>query len=164
MDDVSSKHGGGMGYLNSKDGGVMEYVSEDPISTGECLVQAENMNNKKDHDRVVGNNVNTETKGKNTKKVWTKLRNGLFGWRVHRPGGSKASKEKQTGAELGSAKSGTPNVKKFKLDDPAKSLSWGSNNITAGISIASKRKYSGWDNTRGGVDNERERLTDSDPD
>ena len=109
-------------------------------------------------------------KSRTTKKVWTKLRNGLFGWRVRGPGVGKTSEEKQTGAELGSAKSGTPDISKYKLDVPPKSMPRGKS-INIGISI--KRKYeifesvnnqhSGWENNaRDGVDIERESLTDSD--
>ena len=86
---------------------------------------------------------------------------------MHRPGVSKTSKEKQTGAELGSAKSGTPDISKYKLDVPAKSLPRG-NRINTGIyikrirdNIESVNQHSGWENNaRGGVDIERERLTD----
>ena len=91
---------------------------------------------------------------------WTQLRSGLFGWRVRSTEVGKTDKEKQTGAELKSAKYGMPDVSKIKLDEPAKSLPRGKN-INTGIYIKRKCQdfesadiqHSGWENnTRGGVE------------
>ena len=55
-------------------------------------------------------------------------------------GVGKASEEKQTGAELGSTKSGTPDMSNYKLHVPAKSLRRG-NRINTGIYIKRIREH-----------------------
>ena len=104
----------------------MEGLSNDPFSTGEYMVQAECVKNLDvggkavSHEVCAENNDNEnsensviesvdtkttsiESKNVNKKKtkVWTKLQNGLFGWRVIRTGVRKTSSRKQTEAKLG---------------------------------------------------------------
>ena len=108
------------------------------------------------------------TKKKSCNKTWTKLRNGLFGWRVTRKCVKKTDDKEQTEAELGTAKTGTP--KNIKLESPAKVLPGGIS-TSAGNSLKRKRQSFylenfnnfGWENDTGGsLEIESERLTDSD--
>ena len=113
-------------------------LSKDPFSTGECMVQAECVINldvvgKDVSHEVCAENINNENSviksvdsknvDKKKTKVWTKLRNGLFGWRVIRTGVRKTSRKIQTEAKLKTAKYGTSDSKSVihanKLVSPA---------------------------------------------
>ena len=98
-------------------------------------------------------------KKKSNKKTWTKLRNGLFGWRVVRKGVRKTSVRKQAEAELGTAKTGAPDD--CMLESPAKVLLGGMDQ-NAGNSLENIHNFGLENNTGGGVAIESERLPDSD--
>ena len=155
----------------------MEYVNKEPLSTSEGLVQAE-YDDKYEDDQDVGlevdkdmyveclnkNTSNTKPspienmKKKRNKKTWTKLRNGLFGWRVVRTGLRKTIDRKQAEAELGTAKTGAHD--NYMLESPDKVLPGGMEK-NAGNSVKRKRQQYfednfGWDNKTGvGVAMER---------
>ena len=164
-------------------------LSKDPFSTGECMVQAECVINldvvgKDVSHEVCAEDINNENSviksvdsknvdEKKTKtKAWTKLRNGLFGWRVIRTGVRKTSGKIQTEAKLKTAKSGTSDstivIHTNKLVSPAEVLP-GGNRLFAGNS--SKRKFTKFEDiqhfgcgnsTEGGLMKERERPPDKD--
>ena len=88
------------------------------------------------------------------RKVWTKLRNGLFGWRIIKSGVRSKRKEKQAEGEHAKSKSGRPDV------IVSTEVLTGENNIGTGSNnIKRKIENEGWE-TKLGQNGESERHED----